>query len=107
MSRYATPFGAFHIDPMPAQPQIALCTGFFIAEQHRGKGHGHSLKQSQMYQLVSNHYDYAICTVDASNNRQKSVLHKAGWTYLHQFDNKKTGTTTEVWGWQVREPREC
>lgn len=102
MSRHATPYGAFHIDPMPGQPQIALCTGFFVKEEFRGKGHGHLLKRSQMCQLVIDHYDYAMCTVDSLNSRQKAVLREAGWQYPHMFDNNKTGTQTEVWGWQVR-----
>ena len=101
MKRHATKHGAFHIDALHGQPQIAHCHGFFVPVTLRGNGFGHQLKTAQMQTLVEQRYDYAICTVDAGNIAQKSVLTNAGWQRIADFPNSKTGGQTEIWGWQV------
>lgn len=98
MTRYAHDEGAYEIDTIPAQPQIAHCHGFFVQRHLRGKGNAHVLKQRQLDRLISEHYDYATATVDASNDAQKRVLTKAGFRKLDAFANTKTGGTTELWG---------
>lgn len=98
MTRYATLQGAYHIEPMPSQPQLALCHGFFVNHQQRGKGYGHGLKTSQMAQLKIDMYDYAICTIDSTNEAQRRVLTDARWNQLAVFPNSKTGGTNEIWG---------
>lgn len=59
MTRHATPYGAFHIEPVPSQPQIAICHGLFVSEGMRGQGLGHMLKATQETQLKRDLYDYA------------------------------------------------
>ncbi len=73
MTRYAHPEGAYEIDTIPAQPQIAHCQGFFVLADLRGKGNGHVLKRHQMARLASKHYDYATATVDAGNDAHKEL----------------------------------
>ena len=46
-------------------------------------------------------YDFATCTVDAGNHKQQQILAKAGWRPLQHFDNRKTGDSTQLWGWRV------
>lgn len=101
MTRYCTEYGAYEIDSVPGQPQLAHCHGFFVAPEHRGKGLGHFLKQEQMQMLASLRYDAATCTVDGSNTAQKRVLESAGWVKAGKFRNGKTGAETEVWFWEV------
>lgn len=98
MTRHSTGYGAFHIEPMPSQPQLALCHGFFVQNDRRGGGRGHELKAVQNAQLDTDGYDYAICTVDKSNEAQQRVLQKAGWERLASFPNSKTGGTTLIYG---------
>ena len=76
--RYSYPEGVFHIDPMPNQPQVAHCHGFFIVPAHRNSGRAHYLKACQKRVLVQGNFDYATCTVDHKNAAQKRVLTKAG-----------------------------
>ncbi len=97
MTRYCTEYGAYEIDSVPGQPQLAHCHGFFVAPEHRGKGLGHFLKQEQMQMLASLRYDAATCTVDGSNTAQKRVLESAGWVKAGVFTNSKTGSVTELW----------
>lgn len=105
MTRYATPYGVYQIDPVPAQPQVAHCHGFFVLPQFRGRGNAVRLKLDQLRQLKEEHYDFATATVDETNLRMKSALVKTGWTYLTHFPNAKTGTVTELWGINVKEAR--
>lgn len=98
MTRYAILDGAYEIDTIPAQPQIAHCHGFFVVAERRGLGRAHVLKRHQMERLAAEHYDYATATVDASNAAQKRVLTKAGFRWLDTFANTKTGSNTELWG---------
>lgn len=106
MTRYAHLEGAFEIDTIPAQPQIAHCHGFFVIAERRGHGNAHVLKRHQMERLASEHYDYATATVDASNEAQKCVLTKAGFRRLDTFSNSKTGSTTELWGCAISTTKE-
>lgn len=102
MTRYATEHGAYEIDSVPGQPQIAHCHSLHIKREHRGKGHGHSLKAHQMQVLQSLGYDMATCTIDASNERQRAVLERAGWSLLQNIPNSRSGGVTQLWGWVVR-----
>lgn len=101
MTRYAFPEGVFHIDPVPGQPQIAHCHGFFVPVALRGKGKGKALKQIQMSTLRAGGFDLATCTVDASNEAQQSILKDAGWGFAFSFNNSRTGGITQVWTWRV------
>lgn len=42
--RYSTPAGAYEIDSVPSQPQVAHCHGFFVQRELRGHGLAHKLK---------------------------------------------------------------
>lgn len=94
MTRYALAHGAFHIESMPSQPQLALCHGFYVKHDRRGQGLGHQLKRHQEGMLDDLGFDYAICTVDGSNETQQKVLRAGGWVKLTDFVNTKTGGLT-------------
>lgn len=105
MTRYATPYGSYEIDSVPGQPQIAHCHSLFVKREVRGKGQGHALKRHQMQNLHGLGYDYATCTIDASNERQRAILEKAGWSLLQNITNSRTGGITQLWGWAVKESK--
>lgn len=98
MARFCNPFGAFEIDSLPGQSQVAVCHSFVVPEEHRGQGYGHQLKALQEVEIDILHYDFALCTVAAGNHRQKRILAKAGWTRLSAFRNRRSCETTELWG---------
>lgn len=99
--KHSTEFGAFNIDPMPGQPQLALCHSFFVPEPLRGRGYGHILKDQQAQALIDGHLDFAICTVAADNTRQRAVLKRAGWQYMGEFANTRIGGRTCIYGFDV------
>ena len=98
MTRYAVGPAAFEIDSLPSQCQVAICHGFFVAPEARGQGHAHVAKQAQAEILKSLAYDFAICTVMASNYPQKRVLEKAGWARLAEFYSARQDELIEIWG---------
>lgn len=96
MTRHATEFGAFQIDQMPGNPQIAICSGFFIFPKYRGMGYGHKLKAYQMEILKSAGYSLAICSVRSDNAPQLRVQARAQWDEMREFFNDQTGAMTKV-----------
>lgn len=100
MTRFATQYGAFEIDSLPSQPQIAVCHAFFVREEMRGKSLGHKLKAHQADVLNELQYDYAICTCKGENIAQQKVLESAGWTHLDTFASSNTGGLIQLWGKQ-------
>ena len=69
--RFSTPAGAYEIESVPSQPQMAHCHGFFVSTDHRGNGCAHDLKDNQNRMLAALGYDFATCTVCGSNTAQK------------------------------------
>lgn len=101
MARYAYPYGAFCIDAIPNQPQVAHCHSFFVRADQRGQGFGKLLKAQQCDVLREMGFDYATCTTAGDNVRQHKVLDGLGWKRLGEFPNSLTGGATILWGWEV------
>lgn len=101
MSRYAYPYGAFCIDQIPNQPQVAHCHSFFVHADKRGHGFAKLLKAQQCAVLRTLGFNFATCTTAGDNHRQQRVLEGAGWQRLAEFSNQLTGGTTVLWGWEV------
>lgn len=101
MTRYAVGPAAFEIDSLPSQCQVAICHGFFVAPEARGKGIAHQAKKAQAEILKGLAYDYAICTVMANNDAQKRVLEKAGWECIAEFYSARQDAQIEIWGYEI------
>ena len=95
--RFSTPFGHFEIDSLPSQVQVAVCHGFFIKEECRGKGLAHNLHQAQINKLIEDGYNFAICTVTGTNPAQSKALEQAGWHLSTTFYNSRTSNYTQFW----------
>lgn len=104
--RFATSSGAYEIDSLPSQPQVANCHAFFVQKDLRGQGQAHALKTHQNMMLAALGYDFATCTVCSSNAAQKRVLTRAGWARLASFVSSKTGEEVELWGLAVEKTGE-
>lgn len=100
MTRYATPYGAYEIDSLPSQVQVAICHGFFVAPEHRGQGRAFEQKSEQNMALEQLGYDFAIATVVASNEKQKRTMERAGWKRLATFFSRRQDCDIELWGCQ-------
>lgn len=100
MTRFATEDGAFEIDSLPSQCQVAICHGFYIKPDSRGQGAAYELKQYQNDCIRDLGYNYAICTVIASNMAQKRVLARQGWLKLTDFYSERQDEDVEIWGYE-------
>ena len=100
MTRFATKDGAFEIDSLPSQCQVGICHGFYVNPDKRGQGAAHGLKQYQNDCIIGLGYNYAICTVVATNMAQKRVLARHGWLKLTDFYSKRQDEDVEIWGHQ-------
>lgn len=101
MTRYAYPAGAFCVDAIPNQPQVAHCHSFFVHAHQRGQGLAKALKLAQLDVLRTQGFNYATCTTAGDNVRQHRVLEGVGWRRLAEFANSHSGGTTVLWGWEV------
>lgn len=101
MTRYAYPFGAFCVDAIPNQPQVAHCHSFFIHATHRGQGKARLLKEAQNQVLRDQGFNFATCTTASDNHRQHRVLEQCGWKRLTEFHNSRDDAPTVMWGWEV------
>lgn len=106
MSRFSTPYGCYEIDSLPSQVGVAICHGFEVFPEYRGKGHGKMLKAHQMEMLKSLGYRFAQCTVISSNARQKSVLRGFGWEHMSRFYSTRQGKEVEIWGCKISSDKE-
>ena len=100
MTRFATKDGAFEIDSLPSQCQVGICHGFYVNPDKRGQGAAHGLKQYQNDCITGLGYNYAICTVVATNMAQKRVLARHGWLKLTDFYSERQDEDVEIWGHQ-------
>jgi len=98
MTRFATEDGAFEIDSLPSQCQIAVCHGFYVNPAARKQGFGHVLKAEQTKVLRHLNYNFAICTVVSSNVAQKKILERSGWEFMRKFYSERQDEHVEVWG---------
>jgi len=102
VSRFAFPFGAFCIEAIPNQPQVAHCHSFFVHAHMRGQGFAKKLKQEQNRILAELGYNYAQCTTAGDNRRQHAVLEACGWRPIDRYDDSRSGGNTILWGWRVK-----
>lgn len=94
----STGYGHYSVMPMPNQPAVAICYGFEVHPEYRGKGLGHKLKDHQMKTLSDMGARFAICTIKSTNLAQRRILTKAGWVAASKaFLSPTTGRATEVW----------
>ena len=101
--RHKLEFGAFEIDSLPGNSQIAMCHHFMVLNQYRGKGRGRELKEYQEQVLEQMHYGYAIATVAAHNIPQIKIMEATGWKRLDTFYNVRHGEMTIIWGKHLKD----
>lgn len=86
------------LDSLPGCSQVVVSHSVFTPAEYRGHGLGHlAARNRQEFVFGELGYDMMICTVDASNEVQQSILKKMGWTFMRGFDSRKTGHRVEMW----------
>ena len=86
------------IDTMPGCSQIGISHAVFRPVIKRGKGQGGLAHKGRLTHMEDLGYDYALCTVDMSNEAQLHILKKYGWHQIDEFISSKTGHTVGLFG---------
>lgn len=83
--RFATDKSARNLDALPGCNQVCVSHGAFMFKGTRGQGHGTQEQKYALNMMKDLHYDYALCTVRATNVAQRAIMEKNGWSTLDQF----------------------
>lgn len=94
----AGPVAVGEIDNLPGCTQVAVFHSAWVSPEYRGKGYGEQAHVLRLHEATGMLYDYALCTVDAKNERQISLLTKFGWKCLDSFISTKTGHNVCIYG---------
>ena len=84
------------ITTMPGCTQVGISHAVF--SKNPGKGNGALANEARQKFMSDMGYNYALCTVDAANNRQISIMDKMGWRLLDTFWSSKTGHNVRLYG---------
>ena len=96
--RFSTKEGFYELNPFPGCNQVVISNHAFIAAEHRGMGLGKKQHTDRLEKIKELHYDYALCSVNASNRKEIHILNTNGWKLLDTFHNKETTNMVELWG---------
>ena len=83
---------------------VVSCEGKAVAKGLCGKHYQRMKKYGDPLKKISLKGDSVtdrFWTVDGQNQAQITILQQAGWNVLAEFDNRKTGGITQVWGCAV------
>lgn len=95
--RYQTPNGYYEFNQFPGCAQLIVSNHAFIKKEHRGKGFGQQAQLNKLNLAAELGYNCIICTVKASNMREKYILQKNNWKHVWSFFNTESETEIEIW----------
>lgn len=86
------------LDTLPGCTQIAISHSVFlnIKDRNKGKGTEANLKRIEVAKHLG--YDYILCTVASTNERQIKILEKNKWKQLDSFFSEKTNHIVFLYG---------
>ena len=93
------PVASCEVSSLPGNGQVAVFHHNFVSPLLRGKGWGKTANNWFVDHMKNELlYNYAICTVEASNLPQLIIMEKCGWKKLDQFISSKTGNEVILFG---------
>lgn len=95
--------GFFELNPFPGCNQIVVSNHSWIPPEQRGQGKGTVIHKERLQKIRLLGYDYAICTVKATNEAQINILNRNGWKCLDEFLNRETGNVVLIFGRKMQE----
>lgn len=97
--RFIQPNGSYSLDDLPGNTQVCVSHSAFILPNKRGTGLGNKYHVERLGKIRELRYDLAICTIVASNVRQRGILIRNGWKKVEDadFESSKTGSLVELW----------
>lgn len=77
------------VTPMPGCPDLAVSHAVYHMEGN--SGFGKRANRQRCLQLARLGYSAVICTVEAGNGKQLTILREEGWHESPPFRNRRTG----------------
>jgi L-amino acid N-acyltransferase YncA len=87
-----------HLTTVAGCPAMVISHGTIVPVDKRGKGHGTRAHRERLEEMRNMGYNYAICTVAASNEAQVKILESHGWLCIAGFPNNHTGNDVRLYG---------
>lgn len=83
---------------LPGCSQVVVSHGVFVPPKSRGNGIGKQGQLKRLRLMEELGYDYALCTVESTNDAQIHILTSNGWKKLSSFKSSKTGHKVYIFG---------
>lgn len=91
------------ISSMPGCSQIGISHGVFLPKALRGAGIAKAANATRTaFMRDELGYDYALCTVDQTNEPQNAIMRKRGWIILDTFVSSRTGHVVHLYGKDIK-----
>jgi len=101
--RHSTECAIYETDSLPGCSQVAVSHSMFIRLEHRNKGHAVDELMHRLYKIKVLGYDYVICTVDLTNEKEIKTIKKMCFRELDTFVSQKTGHKVGIFGRRIEE----
>jgi predicted GNAT superfamily acetyltransferase len=96
--RFSNEYGYFELNQFPCCSQIAVSNHATVFKRHRGQGHGHRNHNLRVERAKILGFDYLMCTVQATNEAQLSIMKEGGFKELDRFMNSETEHEIIIFG---------
>lgn len=96
--RYGDYCHSYQLDDLPGCSQVVVSHSMFIIPAYRNQGYSYKCGFDRLRMMRDLHYDYAICTVDSSNEAEIKALNVMQFSPIGMFDSRKTGHLVRIYG---------
>lgn len=90
-------WASYNLTPFPSCTSLVVSHNSHITPDKRGKGLGNFFHDERVAICKAADRSCMICTVDKSNTIERHILETHSWKKVHEFLNKDTNNTVEIW----------
>lgn len=88
---------SYTLTTLPGCCGVVVSTNAFVNVNAQGKGLGDYFHKERLELMEELGYSCGLCTVTSENWKEIQILKKNDWKKVHDFLNKRTGNTVEIW----------
>lgn len=87
----------YSLTPLPGCHGVLVSHDSHLTEDKRGYGLGDFFHKERLSIAETALRSCMLCTVESNNEVEKHILQKNNWAKVHEFLNKDTNNTVEIW----------